>query len=153
MENTNKKNFLDFDNHSFLDVDISNMTSVELEQKITLDDSMLTFKENVTNSILSMMKEVEDEETQLTIIQTIGEATKGGEQFDDKTKIEISDTVTKVVLDIIAGEDVTQSVSKRRRRRETTQEDDSDENVGLSPETVIRIHLKLHRTSIVIVTR
>lgn len=86
------------------------MTDSELEEAAILSDALQEFKENVTKSVLAMVDEVKDIETQDILLQSISEMTKGGEEFADSTKLQVVSKVTSIVKDQI-GE-----VSKRKRR-------------------------------------
>ena len=58
---------------------------------------ILEMKESVTNNVLTMANDVVDEETQDVIIDTLGDMTTGGDQFNDDTKGKIVSTLTDIV--------------------------------------------------------
>lgn len=93
-----------------------------------LDDTLLEFKENVTKSILTMLTDVKDEETQNVVLKTMGEITEGADQFDEDTKKQVAEAVARVVMQQIGA-----FGTSSRKRRNT---EDDEENNGMTAEQV-----------------
>lgn len=72
-------------------------------------------KESVTNNVLTMANDVVDEETQDVIIDTLGDMTTGGDQFNDDTKGKIVSTLTDIVKVQVRGS--SRGVERKRKRR------------------------------------
>ena len=60
-----------------------------------------------------MVDDVKDEETQNVLLDSMGEMTKGGQDFNDATKLEVSNKVAAIVKDQVG----TSGGNKRRKRR------------------------------------
>lgn len=90
--------------------------------------ALLQFKKDVTKSVLSMVREVTDKDTQSVLFKSLTKMTEdGGQQFDDGVKKDIADSVANMARQKLGL--VPYASSKRRRRRRDVGDGGADENL------------------------
>ena len=87
--------------------------------------ALLEFKKEVTKSVLLMVKEVTDVETQSVLFNSLTKMTVGGHEFDADVKKDISNSVASMARQKLGIE----TSKRRRKRRATGGSGDGDGNV------------------------
>ena len=81
----------------YTETNVEEMDENEVDALEETNGKILEMKESVTNNVLAMADDVVDEETQDVIIDTLGDMTTGGDQFNDNTKGKIVTSLTAIV--------------------------------------------------------